>query len=89
MRHVEVLDTKHLRELIQLFHSEGLGEDVSNMWIGTNISEFDFTAKDPVAHKMIVNLYVIGTSMDNKVLCQLHATDVVTVDRDLIGNFNL
>ena len=54
-----------------------------------NIPEFDFTAQDSLAHKVVMHFYVLRASMEYGVLSQLHAIDVVTIDRDRIGNLHL
>ena len=64
MRHVEVLDTKHHGEVLQLVRSKGLCEDVDNLPIGTNILEFDSTAQDPLVHKVVMHFYVLCASME-------------------------
>ena len=44
------------------------------------------TAQDPLTHKVVMHFYVLRASMEFGVLGELHATDVVTVDWDRIGN---
>ena len=77
-----MLYTKNLGEMLQLVQSERLGEDVGDLPISSNISKFDFTAQDPLTHKVIMHLDVLSASMEHKVFGQLHAIDVVTIDRD-------
>ena len=85
--HVKVLDTKHLREVLQLVRPKGLGENVGNLPTNSNIPNFDFTAQDPLAHKVIMQFSILHVSMEYRVLGQLHATDVVAVHQNRSGNF--
>ena len=59
------------------------------MPIGSNIPRFDFTTQDPLAHKVIMHLDVLCASMEHGVLGQLHATNVVLVDRDQNRHYDL
>ena len=51
------------------------------MPIGSNIYEFDFTTQDSLELKVIMHFYVLRASMEDRVMGQLHVTDVVAVDR--------
>ena len=73
---------------MQLVRSKGLGENVDNLPISSNIPWSDLIAQDPLAHKVIMYFYVLGASMEYRVLGQFHATDVITIDWDWIGNFD-
>ena len=42
-----------------------LGEYVGHLPINANILQFDFIAKNPLAHKMVMHLYVLGASMED------------------------
>ena len=68
MRRVEVLDTKHLRGVLQLVRLEGLDENVGDLSIGVNILEFNFTTQDQVVHKMVMHFYVLRASMEVRIL---------------------
>ena len=67
---------------MELVRSDRLGDDASHLSICLNIPEFDITAQDPLVHKVIMHFYVLRASMENGVLGQLHATDIVAVDRN-------
>ena len=58
----------HHREVLQRVRPEGLGEDVGNLPIGSNILEFDLTVKDPLTHKVIMYLDVLCVSLEHGVL---------------------
>ena len=47
-----------------------------------NILKFNFTAHDPLTHKVIVHFYVLYPSMEYGVLGKLYATYIVAVDHD-------
>ena len=51
------------------------------MPIRRNILKFEFTRKDTFTDKMVVHLNVLGSCVENGVLCELDAVEVVVVDR--------
>ena len=69
----------------QLVQTKGLGEDVGSLSIRRNILKFDFTRKDMLTDKMVVHLNVLGPCLENGVLRELAAAEVVVVDRRWIG----
>ena len=73
-----MLKTNHLQKS-QLVSSECLGEDVGNLPLRSNIPKFDFTAKDPLTHEVIIHLYVLSASMKYGILGELHVDHVVAI----------
>ena len=47
MWHVEMLEPKHLRKVMELVRSEWLGEDIGNLPIAAKVPVFDFTGLGP------------------------------------------
>ena len=47
------------------------------------------TAQDPLTHKVVMHFYMLHASMKDGVLGQLHATNVVLVDRDQNRHYDL
>ena len=58
-----------------------IGEDVGSLPIRRNILKFDFTKKDTLTGKEIMHLNVLGPCVENRVLRELDAPEVVAVDR--------
>ena len=54
-----------------------------------SILKFHFTGKDTTTDKMIVHLNVLGPCVENGVLRELDAAEVVAVDRRRIGHLLL
>ena len=73
----------------QLVQSEYLGENVSHLLISLNIPEFDFTAHNPLANEMVVHFDMLGTSVEDRVLCKLDVVEVVAIDHRPIDNLYL
>ena len=65
----------------QLVQTKGLDEDVGSLSIRRNILKFDFTRKNTLTDKMIVHLNVLGPCVENGVIRELDAVEVVVVDR--------
>ena len=80
---------KRTRELPQLVQTKGLGEDVGSLPIRLNILQFDFTRKDTLLDEMIVHLDVLCSCVENGVLRELDAAEVVAVDRRRIRHLLL
>ena len=68
VRHVEVPQTKHTRELPQLVETKGLGEDVGVLPIRRNIRKFNFTGEDTLVDKVLVHLNVLSLGVEDEVL---------------------
>ena len=66
--------------MLQLVYSECLGENIGNLSIGSNITQFDFIFKDPLARNVIMYFYVLCASMEYEVLGELDVVEIVTID---------
>ena len=86
---VEVTQPKRTRELPQLVQTKGLGEDAGSLPIRRNVLKFDFTRKDTFTNKMVVHLNVLSPCVENEVLRELDAAEVVAVDRHWIRHLLL
>jgi hypothetical protein len=64
----------------QLVQTKRLGEDVGNLPIRRNISQFDFTGEDSLLDKMIVHFDVLSPCVKNRVFCELDAAEVVAIN---------
>ena len=84
-----MLQPKRTRELPQLVQTKGLGEDVGILPIHRDILEFDFNREDVLMEKMVVHLNVLGPCMEDGVLRELDAGEVIAVDRRRIGHLLL
>ena len=81
VRHIEVTQPERTQELSQLVQTKRLGEDVGSLPIRRNIPKFDFTRKDTFTDKVVVHLNVLGSCVEDGVLRELDAAEVVAVDR--------
>ena len=83
-----MLQDKRARKLLSLVEAKGFGEDISSLPIRRNIDQFDFIGKDTLADKVVVHLNVLGSGMEDGVLCKLDVVEVVAVDRRQIRYFH-
>ena len=75
--------------MLQLVETKGLGEDVGVLPIHRNILKFDFTRKDTLTDKVIMHLNVLGPCVENGILRELDAAEVVVLDRRRIRHLLL
>ena len=73
----------------QLVQTKGLGEDVGSQLTHRDILKFNFTRKDTLTNKMVVHLNVFSPGVENGVLRELDAAEVVVVDRRRIRHLLL
>ena len=77
-------DTNVLTKEFKAFTIERFGKQVSLLIIGVNELKCESTIFDKLPNEVMSNLYVFGSRMLNRILRDVNATGIVTINSEMI-----
>ena len=77
-------DTNVLTKEFKMFVVKRFGEQVSLLIIGVNKLKSENTIFDKLPNEVMLNLYVFGSRMLNRILRDVDGTSIVTIDGEML-----